>query len=249
MGISKNSGTPKWMVKTRENPIRMDDLGGKQPLFLVQHPYYSLPNFLGSPKNWSYLLLYFLVPGYRNTNPTKTASKSKENGQEVFLKEGVWFSFVLAIWCIFYPNEPSKVWKRFQEILSKRWGIIKSNCSFQCLHPWLEPLNTQVQISESEISRACFKRNTKARNRPPIKKHKIMISRRIVDDRNLINHQINASKKGLHILCDQRSLKCPRQPLGNTGSGETLSVMYSNWFRPKPNASHHPGGWLSFFKS
>ena len=26
---------PKWMVKIRENPIRMDDLGGKQPLFLV----------------------------------------------------------------------------------------------------------------------------------------------------------------------------------------------------------------------
>ena len=26
--VSKNSGTPKWMVKIVENPIEMDDLGG-----------------------------------------------------------------------------------------------------------------------------------------------------------------------------------------------------------------------------
>ena len=32
MGVSKNSGTPKWMVKIMENPIEMDDLG--VPLFL-----------------------------------------------------------------------------------------------------------------------------------------------------------------------------------------------------------------------
>ena len=30
--VSKNRGTPKWMVKIMENPIKMDDLGGK-PLF------------------------------------------------------------------------------------------------------------------------------------------------------------------------------------------------------------------------
>jgi len=28
MGVSKNSGIPKWMVKIMENPIKMDDLGG-----------------------------------------------------------------------------------------------------------------------------------------------------------------------------------------------------------------------------
>ena len=27
MGVSKNNGTPKWMVKIMENPIKMDDLG------------------------------------------------------------------------------------------------------------------------------------------------------------------------------------------------------------------------------
>ena len=32
MGVSKNMGTPKWMVKIMENPIKMDDLG--VPLFL-----------------------------------------------------------------------------------------------------------------------------------------------------------------------------------------------------------------------
>ena len=32
MGVSKNRGTPKWMVKIVENPIKMDDLG--VPLFL-----------------------------------------------------------------------------------------------------------------------------------------------------------------------------------------------------------------------
>ena len=32
MGVSKNSGTPKWMVKIMENPIKMDDL--RVPLFL-----------------------------------------------------------------------------------------------------------------------------------------------------------------------------------------------------------------------
>jgi len=32
MGVSKNRGTPKWMVKIMENPIKMDDLEGS--LFL-----------------------------------------------------------------------------------------------------------------------------------------------------------------------------------------------------------------------
>ena len=31
MGVSKNKGTPKWMVKIMENLIKMDDLG--VPLF------------------------------------------------------------------------------------------------------------------------------------------------------------------------------------------------------------------------
>ena len=40
MDVSKNMGTPKWMVKIMENPIRMDDLG--VPLFLETPIWYLL---------------------------------------------------------------------------------------------------------------------------------------------------------------------------------------------------------------
>ena len=44
MGVSKNTGTPKWMVKIMENPIKMDDLGGFPPIFGVDtHMYYIHP--------------------------------------------------------------------------------------------------------------------------------------------------------------------------------------------------------------
>ena len=33
MGVSKNRGTPKWMVKIMENPIKIDDLGGGPTIF------------------------------------------------------------------------------------------------------------------------------------------------------------------------------------------------------------------------
>ena len=33
MGVSKNRGTPKWMVKIMENPIKIHDLGGFTPVF------------------------------------------------------------------------------------------------------------------------------------------------------------------------------------------------------------------------
>ena len=33
VGVSKNRGTPKRMVKIMENPIKMDDLGGKPTIF------------------------------------------------------------------------------------------------------------------------------------------------------------------------------------------------------------------------
>ena len=33
MDVSENNGTPKWMVKIMEHPIKMDDLGGKTTIF------------------------------------------------------------------------------------------------------------------------------------------------------------------------------------------------------------------------
>ena len=38
MDVSTNNGTPKWMVKIMENPIKMDDLGVLYPYFW-KHPY------------------------------------------------------------------------------------------------------------------------------------------------------------------------------------------------------------------
>ena len=35
-GVSKNRGGPKWMAKMMENPIKMDDLGGKP--YFWKHP-------------------------------------------------------------------------------------------------------------------------------------------------------------------------------------------------------------------
>ena len=40
LGVSKNRDTPKWMVKIMENPIKMDDLGGKTHYFR-KHPIWS----------------------------------------------------------------------------------------------------------------------------------------------------------------------------------------------------------------
>ena len=34
MGVSKNCGTPKWMVKIMENPVRNGMIWGENPLFL-----------------------------------------------------------------------------------------------------------------------------------------------------------------------------------------------------------------------
>ena len=38
LDVSENRGTPKWMVKIMENPIKMDDLGGRPTIF-GKHPF------------------------------------------------------------------------------------------------------------------------------------------------------------------------------------------------------------------
>ena len=47
MGVSKNRGTPKWMVKIMENPIKMGWFGGPNPI--LKHPYYQLCGPFGTP--------------------------------------------------------------------------------------------------------------------------------------------------------------------------------------------------------
>ena len=50
MGVSTNSGTPKWMVKIMENPIKMDDLG--VPLFL------ETPTWNPQTEVWKMIFLF-----------------------------------------------------------------------------------------------------------------------------------------------------------------------------------------------
>ena len=50
MGVSKNSGTPKWMV-IMENPIKMDDLGVSP---FKETPIYINKVSLNSRDNWAY---------------------------------------------------------------------------------------------------------------------------------------------------------------------------------------------------
>ena len=61
MGVSKNTGTPKWMVKIMENPMNKWMIWGETPLFL-ETPIYDQPslkiqavnswNTLKIPENW-----------------------------------------------------------------------------------------------------------------------------------------------------------------------------------------------------
>ena len=37
LGVSKNSGIPKWMEKIMEHPVKMDDLGGTH--YFRKHPF------------------------------------------------------------------------------------------------------------------------------------------------------------------------------------------------------------------
>ena len=54
MGVSKNSGTPKWMVKIIENPIyKMDDLG--VPLFSETSTYANC-HLISTLLNWVVIL-------------------------------------------------------------------------------------------------------------------------------------------------------------------------------------------------
>ena len=68
MGVSKSRGIPKWMVKIRENPIRIDDLGGKPTIFW-KHPYTS-DKICWKKWNWTYIR--FKSHSLRNWFSTKS---------------------------------------------------------------------------------------------------------------------------------------------------------------------------------
>ena len=69
-GVSWNGGTPKWMVKIMENPIKMDDLGGKPTIF---GNIYKLA--VGRPSKWTtYFLWYFFCLGWMVIVATKATT-------------------------------------------------------------------------------------------------------------------------------------------------------------------------------
>ena len=80
LGVSKNRGTPKWMAKIMENPIKMDDLG--VPLFL--ETLICIQNNLGT--SWDpklILLIEFLsstltTPSHNFCPGTKAPEKPSE---------------------------------------------------------------------------------------------------------------------------------------------------------------------------
>ena len=66
--LPKNRGkTPKWMVKIMENPIKMDDLGGKTHYFR-KHPYKYHPEVSES------MILVGWIPLKKNKGRTRTTS-------------------------------------------------------------------------------------------------------------------------------------------------------------------------------
>ena len=59
VGVSKNKGTPKWMVKIMESPIKIDDLGGKPPIFLATPMCFSWTRIKHQPHGLSKALMDF----------------------------------------------------------------------------------------------------------------------------------------------------------------------------------------------
>ena len=72
MGVSKNRGTPKWMVKIMKNLINMDDLGGFSPYF-----WFNTQNENKNPKQPK--LSEMLTWGIRNWKKTRQKKNQGRN--------------------------------------------------------------------------------------------------------------------------------------------------------------------------
>ena len=66
MDVSKNRGTPKGMVKIMENPIKMDDLGGKPTIFGNIHIQYFQVLAFWEANCWDTFIwwLYIILAGW-----------------------------------------------------------------------------------------------------------------------------------------------------------------------------------------
>ena len=123
LGVSKNRGTPKWMAKIMENPIKMDDLG--VPLFLetsicIQnnlgtswdpklipldrisqlHPHNSLPQFLPWHESARETKRTVCNANLKMTNKKVVDKNTKKNLRDVSSLEpflGLWLVFKITL--------------------------------------------------------------------------------------------------------------------------------------------------------
>ena len=101
MGVSKNrGGPPKWMVKIMENPIKMDDLGGKNPYFWFNTHIYIKKLY----QNINSLQLVSTCINMHQHAPESPRTKPKRLSSDATLSFSGCFSEV------FYPQK-KYVWK------------------------------------------------------------------------------------------------------------------------------------------
>ena len=79
MGVSKNRGTPKWMVFIMENPIKNGWFGGKTHFFR-KHPYMAIPNPTHRKNNISPPRLPPPKPGKTTCAPPVAETSCKGSG-------------------------------------------------------------------------------------------------------------------------------------------------------------------------
>ena len=93
MGVSKNRGTPKWMVKIMENPIKIDDLG--VPLFLETSIYLKMLNVQDS---YLVILVGVFFPGARYRKRRRKRLGAKRGIENDIIVAGSTISTLF--WCL-----------------------------------------------------------------------------------------------------------------------------------------------------
>ena len=106
MGLSKNSGTPTWMVKIMENSIKMDDWGGYH--HLRKHPYIYLTSNLHLShrvaffSRWVFGLLFLITEACHETCGMTMATKKWPilYDLEAFWRLEKPFLSILSMWIV-----------------------------------------------------------------------------------------------------------------------------------------------------
>ena len=136
MDVSKNRGTPKWMVKIMENSIKMDDLG--IPLFL-ETPLYVLQCFV----------IFFFVFSHSNFSPQ--GPKVMEMNRTLDIQNPRNASWV-DVW---NPWKPSQEMFGGSNTSSNGVWMYREKQSIKDIKDWMRPLSCDRAIRYS----GCFSRS------------------------------------------------------------------------------------------